>query len=42
LFVGLFWGWGLDVISSLIITFFAITFLRKVFLDWKYKPRSAA
>jgi MFS family permease len=41
LFVGLFWAWGLDLISSLIITFFGITFLRKVFLDWKYKPRSA-
>ena len=37
LFVGLFWVWGLDLISSLIITFFAITFLRKLFLDWKYK-----
>ncbi len=35
-FVGLFWAWGLDLISSLIITF-----LRKAFLDWKYKPQSA-
>jgi hypothetical protein len=41
LFAGLFWAWGLDLISSLIITFFGITFLRKVFLDWKYKSRSA-
>jgi hypothetical protein len=33
LFAGLFWVWGLDLISSLIITFFGITFLRKIFLD---------
>ena len=41
LFVGLFWVWGLDPISSLIITFFGITFLRKLFLGWKYKRWSA-
>jgi MFS family permease len=41
LFVGLFWSWHLDLIASLIITFFGATFLRKVFLDWRYKHRPA-
>ena len=41
LFGALFWVWGLDPIASLIITFFGITFLRKVFLDWKYNRWSA-
>ena len=41
LFAGLFWTCDLDLISSLIITFFATTFLRKVFLDWKSKRRPA-
>ena len=40
LFVGLFWAWDLDLISSLIITFFVATFLRKVFLDRRSKCRS--
>ena len=39
LFAGTFWAWGLDPIASLIISFFGATFLRKVFLDWKYKHR---
>jgi hypothetical protein len=40
LFFAGFYSGGLDVISSLIITFFAVTFLRKVFLDWNYKRRT--
>ncbi len=35
----LFWVWGLDLVASLIIAFFGITFVRKVFLDWKYNRR---
>jgi len=41
LFVAIFWACGLDLIASLIITFFGITFLRKVLLDWKYEHRLA-
>jgi hypothetical protein len=41
LFVVLFWVWGLELIASLIIAFFASTFLRKIFLDWMYKHRSS-
>ncbi len=41
LFVVLFWVWGLELIASLIIAFFASTFLRKIFLDWIYKRRSS-
>jgi MFS family permease len=41
LFLGLFWAWDLDLISSLIIMFFGITFLRKLFLARKYKRWSA-
>jgi MFS family permease len=40
LFAGLFWAWDLDLVSSLIITFLGITFLRKLFLGSKYKHRS--
>ncbi len=32
-----FFIWQLDIIKSLLIAFFVITFLRKVFLDWQYK-----
>jgi hypothetical protein len=41
LFAGLFWAGGLDPIASLILTFFGITVLRKVFLEWKYRNRPA-
>jgi MFS family permease len=37
LFVGLYIGCSLDLISSLILTFLIITFIRKVFLDRQYK-----
>jgi MFS family permease len=42
LFAGTYWAWGLDLIASLIISFFGVTFLRKGFLDWKYKHRPTA
>jgi hypothetical protein len=42
LFIVLFWLWGLELIGSLIIAFFAFTFLRKVFLDWIYRRRSSS
>jgi hypothetical protein len=41
LFIILFWLWGLELIASLIVTFFASTFLRKIFLDWAYRHRSS-
>jgi hypothetical protein len=41
LFVVLFWVLDLELIASLIIAFFASTFLRKIFLDWIYKHRSS-
>ncbi len=41
LFIILFWLGALELIASLIVAFFASTFLRKIFLDRIYKRRSS-
>ena len=41
LFAAVYLVFKLDIIKSILIAFFVITFLRKVFLDWRYKCQSA-
>lgn len=41
LFAAVFGIGGLDLISSLILTFLVVTFLRKIFLDWYGRDRSS-
>jgi hypothetical protein len=42
MFVVVFWIWGMDPIKSVLISFFFITFLRKVLLDWRYNRHQHA
>jgi len=40
-FIALFWVWDLDLIATVLMAFFGITFLRKLFLEWRYRNRPA-